>query len=73
MIMTLKYMLSSVKTVTRLRPFVHEIEKHSDIKAVVEIQQKEQAVLLTDPISNNDKPKRFACDYCLIRFNLLVN
>ena len=35
-------MLSSVKTVARLRPFVHEIEKHSDIKAVVEIQQKEQ-------------------------------
>ena len=61
-------MLSSVKTVARLRPFVHEIEKHSDIKAVVEIQQKEQAVLLTDPISSNDKPKRFACDYCLNSF-----
>ncbi len=61
-------MLSAAKTAVRVRPFVREIEQLDEVYNVVEMRQREQAVVLTDPSSPNSKSKNFGCDYCLDSF-----
>jgi hypothetical protein len=60
-------MISGAKTVVRVRPFTQKRTEHDGIYNIVRMQQKEKAVLLTDPNATNRK-SRFACDYCLDSF-----
>ena len=60
-------MISGAKTIVRVRPFTQKHTEHDGIYNIVKMQQKEKAVLLTDPNATS-RNSRFACDYCLDSF-----
>jgi hypothetical protein len=61
-------MLCAAKTVVRVRPFVREIEQLDKVYNIVEMRQREKAVVLTDPSVPSRISKSVGCDYCLDSF-----